>query len=108
VKGHRFVSTEDIRRSVTQALNNIPRNALQECYKQLQHRWKSCVQAQGMYFESYHFVVDEYIKLNFFFGTSLITLLSDLVQLQCLGGRYIFNDNCVLNVLSDYKHRGIL
>jgi hypothetical protein len=35
------------------------------------------LQAQGMYFEGDHIVVDEWIKYNFFFGTSLITLLSD-------------------------------
>jgi hypothetical protein len=51
VKGHHFVSTEDIKTSVTRALNDIPQAAFQECYKQWQHRWKRCVQAQGMYFE---------------------------------------------------------
>jgi len=34
MKGHHFESTEDIQRSVTQALNNIPQAAFQECYKQ--------------------------------------------------------------------------
>jgi len=56
------VSTEDIQRSVTQVLNDIPHNVFQECYKQWQHRWESCVQAQGMSFEGEHFVVDEKIK----------------------------------------------
>jgi len=51
MKGHHFESTEDIQRSVTQALNDIPQAAFQECYKQWQHRWKTCVQAQGMHFE---------------------------------------------------------
>jgi len=50
VKGHHFESTEDIQWSVMQALN-IPQAAFQECYKQWQHRWKTCVQAQGLYFE---------------------------------------------------------
>jgi hypothetical protein len=59
VKGHHFESTEDIQRSVTQVLIYIPQNAFQECYKQWQHCWKRCVQAQAMYFEGGHIVVDE-------------------------------------------------
>jgi hypothetical protein len=59
LKGRHFESTKNIQRSVTQVLNDIPHNAFQECYKQLQHRCKSCVQAQGMYFKGKHFVVDE-------------------------------------------------
>ena len=34
MKGQHLESTEDIQRSVTQALNNIPHAAFQECYKQ--------------------------------------------------------------------------
>jgi len=48
VKGHRFESTEYIQNPVTQAFNDIPQAAFQECYKEWQHRWKRCVQAQGM------------------------------------------------------------
>jgi len=59
VKGHHFESTEDIQRAVTQASNDIPQIAFQECYKQWQHHWKWCVQAQGMYFEGDHIAVDE-------------------------------------------------
>ena len=59
VKGHHFESTEDIQRSVTQVLNDIPQKVFQECYKQWQHHWKRCVQAQGTYFEGDHIVVDE-------------------------------------------------
>ena len=59
VKGHHFESTEDIQRSVMKALNDIPQAVFQECYKEWQHRWKRCVQAQGMYFEGDHIVVDE-------------------------------------------------
>jgi len=59
MKGHHFESTEDIQRSVMQALNDIPQAAFQECYKQWQHRWKTCVQAQGMYFEGDSILVDE-------------------------------------------------
>jgi hypothetical protein len=59
VKGHCFESTEDIQRAVTQTLNNILQAAVQKCYKQLQHRWKKCVQAQGIYSEADHIVVDE-------------------------------------------------
>jgi len=59
VKGHHFESIEDIQRAVTQALNDIPQNAFQEYYKQWQHQLKRCVQAQGMYFEGDHIVVDE-------------------------------------------------
>jgi hypothetical protein len=59
VKGHHFESIEGIQRAVTQALNNIPQAAFQECYKQWQHHWKRCVQAQGMYFEGANIVVDE-------------------------------------------------
>jgi hypothetical protein len=62
LKGHHFESTEDIQRYVTQVLNNIPQNAFQDCYKQLQHRWKRCVQAEGMYFEGDHTVADEQIR----------------------------------------------
>jgi hypothetical protein len=51
LKGHYFESTENIQMSVTQVLNDSPQNAFQECYKQWQHRWKRCVQAQGMIFE---------------------------------------------------------
>jgi surfactin synthase thioesterase subunit len=58
MKGHHFESTEDIQRPVTQALNDILQAAFQECYKQWQHRWKTCVQAQGMYFEGDHILVD--------------------------------------------------
>jgi len=54
VKGRHFKSTEDIQR----ALNDAPQAAFQECYKQWQHRWKSCVLAQGMYCEDDHIVVD--------------------------------------------------
>ena len=59
MKGHHFESTEDIQRSVTQALNDIPQAAFQEYYKQWQHCWKTCVQAQGMYFEGDCILVDE-------------------------------------------------
>jgi hypothetical protein len=59
VKGHHFESMEGIQRAVTQALNNIPQAAFQECCKQWQYCWKRCVQAQGMYFEGDHIVVDE-------------------------------------------------
>jgi surfactin synthase thioesterase subunit len=75
VKGHHSESTEDIQMSVMQALNDIPHAVFQECYKEWLHHWKRCVQAQGMYFEGDHILVDEQIKL--FFGTSLITLLLD-------------------------------
>jgi hypothetical protein len=68
--GHHFESTEGIQRAVTQALNDIPQAALQECYKQWQHRWKRCMQAQGMYFEGDHIVVDEYIKYKVFWNQS--------------------------------------
>jgi surfactin synthase thioesterase subunit len=59
LKEHHFESTEDIQMSVTQVFNDIPWKASQECYKQWQHRWKRCVQAQWMYFEGDHIVVDE-------------------------------------------------
>jgi len=59
VKGHHFESTEDIQRSVTQASNDIKQAVFQECYKEWQHRWKRCVQAQGIHFEGDHIVVDE-------------------------------------------------
>jgi len=59
VKGHHFESTENIHKSVTQALNDIPQAVFQECYKQWQHRWKTCVQAQRMYFEGDRILVDE-------------------------------------------------
>jgi len=59
VKGHHFESTEGIQRSIKQVLNDIPQNAFQECYKQWQHGWKRCVEAQGMFFEGGHIVVDE-------------------------------------------------
>ena len=59
MKWHHFESTEDIQRSVTQALNDILQAVFQECYKQWQHRWKTCVQAQGMYFEGDRILVDE-------------------------------------------------
>jgi hypothetical protein len=56
LKGHHFESTQDIQRAVTQVLNDITQR---ECYKQWQHRWKRCVQAQGMYFEGDRILVDE-------------------------------------------------
>ena len=59
MKGRHFESTEDIQRSVTQALNNIPQAAFQEFYKQWQHGWETCLQAQGMYFEGDRILVDE-------------------------------------------------
>ena len=36
-----------------------PKGCIQGMLKQWQHRWKRCVQAQGMYFEGDHTVVDE-------------------------------------------------
>jgi len=59
VKGHHFESTEDIQKSVTQALNDIPQAEFQESNKQWQHRCKTCVQAQEMYFEGDRILVDE-------------------------------------------------
>jgi len=59
MKGQHLESKEDIQSSVTQTLNDIPQAAFQECYKQRQHRWKMCVQAQGMYFEGDRILVDE-------------------------------------------------
>jgi len=59
VKGRHFESTEDIQRSVTQALNDIPQATFQECYKQWQHHCKMCAQAQGTYFEGDRILVDE-------------------------------------------------
>jgi hypothetical protein len=58
LKGHHFESTEDIQWSVMQVLNDIPQNAFQECYKQLQHCWKRCVQTYRMYFEGDHIEVE--------------------------------------------------
>ena len=59
VNEHHFESTENIQRSVKQALNYIPQNAFQDCYKEWQHCWKGCVQVQGMYFEGDHILIDE-------------------------------------------------
>ena len=59
VKGHHFESTEDTQRFVTQALNNIPQNVFHAHYKQRQHQWKMCVQAQEMYVEGDHIVVNK-------------------------------------------------
>ena len=59
LKRHHFETTEDIQGSVTQALNNIPQAAFQEFYKQWQNRWKTRVQAQGMYFEGGRILADE-------------------------------------------------
>ena len=78
MKGHHLESTEEIQRSVTQAVNDIPQAAFKECYKLWQHRWKTCVQAQGMHFEGDRILVDGY-KIKLFCGTNLVTLLSDLV-----------------------------
>ena len=58
MKEHHFESTEDIESSVTQALSDTPQAAFQECYKEWQHRWKMCVQAQGMCFEGDRILVD--------------------------------------------------
>ena len=58
MKGHHFEATEHVQRSVTQTLNDIPRAAFQKCYKQWHHCWKTCVQAQGMYFEGDRIFVD--------------------------------------------------
>jgi surfactin synthase thioesterase subunit len=62
LKRRHFESSEDMQMSVTQILNDIPQNAFQECYKQWQHCWKRCVQAQGMFFEGDHIVIDVQIK----------------------------------------------
>jgi hypothetical protein len=51
-----FELTEDIQSSATQVLNEIPQIVFQECHKKWQHRWKWCVQTQGMYFEGDHIV----------------------------------------------------
>jgi hypothetical protein len=59
LKGHHSESTDYIQKSVTQVLNDSPQNPLQECYKRLQQRWQRCVQAQWMYFEGDHIVIDE-------------------------------------------------
>jgi len=59
VKRHHFESTEDIQKAVTQVVNDASQIAFQECNKQWQHRWKRYVQAQGMYFEGDHILVDE-------------------------------------------------
>jgi hypothetical protein len=44
--------------SGSKRLNDIPQAAFQECYKQWQQRWKTCVQAQGMHFEGGRILVD--------------------------------------------------
>ena len=59
MKGHHFEPTEETQKSVTQTLNDIPQAAFQECYKQWQHRWKTCMQAQGMDFEGDRILVDK-------------------------------------------------
>jgi len=81
VKGHHFESTKDIQWSVTQALNDVPQAALQECYKQWQHCWKTCAGTRDVLWRWQYFSwwVN---KIKHFFGTSLITLLSDLVVWQ--------------------------
>jgi hypothetical protein len=48
-----------------QALNSIPQDAFQQCYKRWQHRWKMCVQVQEKYIEGDHILIDE--KVKFFF-----------------------------------------
>jgi len=70
VKGHHFETTEDIQRSVTQDLKDIPHAAYQEYYNQWQHCWKSCVQAQGVYFEGDHILVDGKKKEKLFWNQS--------------------------------------
>ena len=59
MKGHHFEPTEDFQMSVTQAINDIPEDVFQECYKEWQHRWKTFVQAQGMYYDGERILVDE-------------------------------------------------
>jgi hypothetical protein len=59
VKGPHFESTEDIHLEICKA--GLKRH-LTKCVPgmlQWQHRWKSCVLAQGMYFEGDRIVVDE-------------------------------------------------
>ena len=57
VKGYRFESTEDIHRCVTRTFKRHPTKYVPGML-QWQHRRKRCVQAQGMYFEGDHIVVD--------------------------------------------------
>ena len=51
LKGHHFVTLDNIQKSVTDELKGIPAEAFQHCYEQWKQRLRRCVAAQGDYFE---------------------------------------------------------
>ena len=51
LKGHHFVTLDNIQKSITDKLKGIPAEAFQHCYEQWKQRLRHCVAAQGNYFE---------------------------------------------------------
>ena len=51
LKGHLFVSTEDIKWNSTNTLLDIPKEEFAKCFQQWQKCWAKCVAAEGKYAE---------------------------------------------------------
>ena len=49
LKGHRFETTEDIKRNSTKTLLDIPKEEFAKRFQQWQKRWAKCVAAEGNY-----------------------------------------------------------
>jgi len=52
LKGHRFETTEDIKRNSTKTLLDIPKAEFAKRFQQWQQRWARCVAAEGNYVEA--------------------------------------------------------
>jgi hypothetical protein len=51
LKGHRFETTEDIKRNSTKTLLDILKEEFTKCFQWWQKRWAKCVAAEGYYVE---------------------------------------------------------
>ena len=51
LRGHRFLSKEDVKASVTEFLDKKPPNFFKSAFEDLETRWKKCVEKDGNYFE---------------------------------------------------------
>jgi len=51
LKGHRYNDIQATQTATTKELCGIPGSVFQDCFTDLQKRWKQCVDAEGSYFE---------------------------------------------------------
>ena len=59
MKGHRFLTIEEIKTASLKELKAIPQNDYQECFDDSKKRWDKCIISNGDYFEGDNINIDQ-------------------------------------------------